>query len=481
MPSGSENVAETLTLEGSLGAAVFANLSESFTYVDSSLPVTAFALTDTANAVAQLLSSVALLTSEAATISDAQNTAYSANLSEAGNIVTQLVAGFRLEYSESVALTAPQIVALAQRLAEIAQAADSVFQVTAVNFADNVDFLDTQIVAKSLELSETTNVFEQLAKDLFLASELTDIVETIDSFGKSVALVIELQNTINLSDSSPIQDALNIIDFLVASGQSQTFYSAAVTVLSAMLASSSGVPATGLTTTESLQVGDSSAEAVLFLSNLLEALTIADTYENALVIAVQDIGQIEIADTQELNAQLFSLLLDDVDVHTLFKSPSELTQGVAMNLEGAKPISEYSNFNYNSLTYFKGGFYGASDSGIYELSGDEDDGTAITARLQSLMLDFGTSRQKRVRSAYLGYTSSGELVLRVTSVSQGQLTEDWYAARKKGAVAAPQENITHVGQGLKSRYWQFELTNVDGADFEIDLLEMHPIFLGRRV
>jgi hypothetical protein len=41
--------------------------------------------------------------------------------------------------------------------------------------------------------------------------------------------------------------------------------------------------------------------------------------------------------------------------------------------------------------------------------------------------------------------------------------------------------MVEVGQGLRSRYWQFELTNVDGGDFELDVLELYPLFLGRRV
>jgi hypothetical protein len=146
-----------------------------------------------------------------------------------------------------------------------------------------------------------------------------------------------------------------------------------------------------------------------------------------------------------------------------------------------RPISEYDNYNYNSMVSFKGRFYGASDDGLFELDGDDDAGTPIQAKLSSLMLDFGSSRQKRVRSAYLGYTATNQLVLRVRSVSQGLLSEDWYEAREVTSAEAPRANIAHVGQGLKSRYWQFELVNVDGGDFEIDQLEMYPIFLGRRV
>jgi hypothetical protein len=37
-----------------------------------------------------------------------------------------------------------------------------------------------------------------------------------------------------------------------------------------------------------------------------------------------------------------------------------------------------------------------------------------------------------------------------------------------------------MGRGVKSRYWQFTISNVDGADFEIDELVLLPIILKRR-
>jgi hypothetical protein len=38
-----------------------------------------------------------------------------------------------------------------------------------------------------------------------------------------------------------------------------------------------------------------------------------------------------------------------------------------------------------------------------------------------------------------------------------------------------------IGKGLRSRYWQFELVNIDGADFDLDTIEFHPVLLTRRV
>jgi hypothetical protein len=65
-------------------------------------------------------------------------------------------------------------------------------------------------------------------------------------------------------------------------------------------------------------------------------------------------------------------------------------------------------------------------------------------------------------------------------VDNGQLHEHWFKALDLTA-DTPREQRVLFALGLRSRYWQFELVNVDGADFEIDELELHPLVLTRRV
>jgi len=229
-----------------------------------------------------------------------------------------------------------------------------------------------------------------------------------------------------------------------------------------------------------MTVVDATSMKIARVAALLDSVNIASAFENVLTIVIEDTAALAAGDTIELSSQLLVELLDVVDVYALIKTPSDIAQGWVMNTEGTQPISEYDNFEFNSVTTFKKEFYGTSDAGLYVLNADDDAGTNITSELSSLMLDMGTSRMKRIRSAYLGYTAENDLVLKVRSVSDGQLSEHWY----KGCEVvsdAPREGLVQVGQGLKSRYWQFELTNVDGGDFEIDQLELHPLFLGRRV
>lgn len=235
-----------------------------------------------------------------------------------------------------------------------------------------------------------------------------------------------------------------------------------------------------VTLSEALQGAAAIESATQKLAMILEAMTIDATLQETLTILADVSDELFAGDSTQMTASLLAELFENVNVYSLLKTTSDMAQGWVMNTEGAMPVSEYDNFEFNSLTTYDGVMYGTTDDGLYEMGADNDAGTGITAEMSSLMLDMGTSRMKRIRSAYLGYTSGGDLVLKVRSVSDGQLSEHWYKAREATA-EAPREGYVQVGQGLKSRYWQFELTNVDGADFEIDQLELHPLFLGRRV
>jgi hypothetical protein len=348
---------------------------------------------------------------------------------------------------------------------------------------DTLNFASSLVVRNAPQIRELFTAVDSLTTDFQTA---LDVLETITAndpvFGN---LAVELLEAYTAGDTLNLVDVVQLLDSLVATTQYETAYSAVVELLSAFLAQD------GLVVAESISVSDTASAAeylpngdfgvIIKLVTLLDALQAGDSLTSTFTLMIQDASVVQAGDSVELTAQLLAELTEYVDVFSLLKLPSDVTQGVVMNLEGLRPISEYDNFTYNSLTSFQGKFYGADDTGLYELDGDDDSGDPIQAELSSLMLDFGTSRQKRVRTAYLGYTSTNQLILRVKSVSQGQLSEDWYEAREVTSADAPRANMVYVGQGLKSRYWQFELVNVDGGDFEIDLLEMHPVFLGRRV
>ena len=149
---------------------------------------------------------------------------------------------------------------------------------------------------------------------------------------------------------------------------------------------------------------------------------------------------------------------------------------LSMNTE-RQALTQYSNYAFNSFAKFNGVFLGASDAGVFELNGADDAGTGISAIARTGTTTFGTSHQKRVDRAYIGYRADGELRLRV--ITNETVAHD-YAVNYR-AISGIHGARVPIGKGLKSRYWQFELQNVGGADFEVDEIEIKPIVLRRRI
>ena len=233
--------------------------------------------------------------------------------------------------------------------------------------------------------------------------------------------------------------------------------------------------------TDSYTTADSMEEILYLMSVLSDSVNAVDSTNILLTISVLLNDGMTVDDTQQLDAQYFRSLLEQVEVLSFIKTPAELAQGWVLNTEGNMPISEYSNFTFNSMAYSPDEMLGCTDEGLYTLDGDTDAGTNIDAHITSLMLDFDTSKLKRMSAAYIGYTSTGKLLLKVRSIDQDAYAERWYEARDVASQATPGQNRMQIGKGLRSRYWTFELVNIEGSDFELDKVELYPIVLQRRI
>ena len=367
------------------------------------------------------------------------------------------------QYSNFMRIILPDFIAFDRRAVEITEE---------IRVSMAMDCQHAVLVREFFNIVSTPNTFTQNA------TMLLDIAKAVDTALPAFSLWV--QETLSIDDVVSATQVVRLADRLLALGMVQTYYHGVIAVLSSVLAFDRAYFSVSESILDEVDVDESSDTVVTRLAQLLDVIGISTEFQNILTIVVEETAALQAADSVELTAQLFAELIDDVDVFSFLKTPADVVQGWVMNTEGALPISEYDNFLFNSLTQFDGQLYGTNDAGLYALTGDTDAGTEIAAQLKSMMLDFGTSRLKRMRSAYLGYTSTGDLVLKVRSVDDGQLSEHWYKACPVAA-DAPRTSRVLVGQGLRSRYWQFELVNVNGADFEIDHLEMHPLITNRRI
>ena len=142
------------------------------------------------------------------------------------------------------------------------------------------------------------------------------------------------------------------------------------------------------------------------------------------------------------------------------------------------PLTEYSNFAFNSYAVFNGKVIAAGASGLVELGLQDDDaGTAIASTATLGEESFGSSLHKRVPRIYLGHAATGDLRFSTITVEGGTRT---YALDWNGVTGTQQRRVP-VGKGPRSRFWSFSVSNVEGSDFEINDVLVMPTKLRRRV
>jgi hypothetical protein len=147
-----------------------------------------------------------------------------------------------------------------------------------------------------------------------------------------------------------------------------------------------------------------------------------------------------------------------------------------------KAMRSYSNFPFNSFAQRDGVVFAAGPQGVYRLGGKTDTGTVISARIRSGLNDLGSRLLKRIDRAYIGYTSNGELRLRVTATTQdGAKTVYTYRMVNKPA-DAPRQSRVQIGRGPRSVYWAFEVCNDEaGSEFALDNMTILPMVLTGKV
>ncbi len=142
----------------------------------------------------------------------------------------------------------------------------------------------------------------------------------------------------------------------------------------------------------------------------------------------------------------------------------------AMNTENYM-VSEYDNYAFHTVFEFEGKYYGATNGGIFELTGTDDEGTNIDASALFGSTDFRRAGLKRAPYAYLGYESDGDMTVDVSIDGDPALRQ--YTVGNISHESGIKRGRAKIARGLKSRYWAFGVSNVAGSDFEIDTLDLY--------
>ena len=154
-----------------------------------------------------------------------------------------------------------------------------------------------------------------------------------------------------------------------------------------------------------------------------------------------------------------------------------MSNKLALNINlSSLSVTQFCDYSYNSFFEIAGKYYGASDAGIFELTGNTDNGTNIDSFFELVLSDFGISNMKRIRSVYVGGESDGALTLTVKN------DENNLRLYVLNLTSGNKQSGAKVGVGRDgiSRYWQVRIDNVSGCYFAVDSIEVLLTVLGRK-
>lgn len=146
----------------------------------------------------------------------------------------------------------------------------------------------------------------------------------------------------------------------------------------------------------------------------------------------------------------------------------------AVNLDGFGSTT-YARFPFASMANIGGRYFGASTAGLHELGGDTDDGAEIRAVIDLGERALAKGSKMTVGQAYLGMSGSGHMLLRI--LCEGRA----FTYRTNSYSEHMQQQRITLGKGLRPNYATLQLSNKDGARFEVDSLEFLPLALTRRI
>ena len=137
--------------------------------------------------------------------------------------------------------------------------------------------------------------------------------------------------------------------------------------------------------------------------------------------------------------------------------------------------SQYDDYGYASFYSYGGKNYGVAEDGIYELTGNTDNGVDIDALVDFGRTDLGSMYKKRVTSAYVDVGSDGKMELVIETDGQ---TSEFEANSFSAAVSRHRINM---GSTLSGYYWNPILTNNNGYDFNLASIMLEIMQLNRRL
>lgn len=197
------------------------------------------------------------------------------------------------------------------------------------------------------------------------------------------------------------------------------------------------------------------------LLSLLSAMSSSSSLALSGIYSLSLLGNISVSSLQALRTLTGADLPSDAAVWVVNMDTSASAQ--------------YEDYAFNSFFQRGNDYYGVANDGIYKLEGNTDAGSPIDAFAAFVRSTLSIQSVKHVPTAYIGAASDGALVMRVDVDGIAR----YYKARTASDVVT--NNRVDIGRGARGVYWEFELMNQNGDDFDIADITLLPVIRDRRI
>jgi hypothetical protein len=210
-------------------------------------------------------------------------------------------------------------------------------------------------------------------------------------------------------------------------------------------------------------------------------LTFGDTATGMGVFTVLATEDVVLADEVDTATIRLALVSENMRLAVSLSIDGEPYVGLSMHA-ATRAITEYAGYEYNSLAWFRGKLYGAAETGLLRLEGADDNGAPVLAHIRTAMQRIAGGRAARIQEAFIGFRADGSMQLKVTVPNASGDRISYIYDIDRAPHGGQQVGRFKVGRGIKTVYASFELANgVAGGDFAVDVLEIHPLVLERRL
>jgi hypothetical protein len=374
--------------------------------------------------------------------------------------------------SENLSITQADLVGLGTTVSEGLKLTQLMDVIRAQNgvIAETITLADAITVFYGIELVERIIIAQgQVANSKFnqTVAELMELHAALIS-----TLPAEVTEAVQIAVDQVVQRAVTVIEALELTEAVAPSLVYRMSIGESLVVADALLRFLGASVVEGLTVTDTIVGEAFKSAQVAEALTIADALTPQLILRIDCDETLELTADEAVRMVLSAQINEAFELSGAYLAPDGSVTTWAMNTRTAG-VTEYQNYAFNSFARIGNKYIGATDDGLYELLGDDDDGDDIIATIRSGFAQWSGTHLGSFKAAYLAVAGAGAYVLRV-------LTRDGKTYNYRVTAQSGRTVKVNMGKGLRSRYFAFELVTA-GQDFDLDTLEFVPLVAQRRV